>query len=723
MKALRASFTKLLRRPSVPSASESQRRIYPLAAAPDLPVESRELKVPLNPPILALIVCSFHHSKGPVIEFTQPRALEYLAASGGIHWSECSPTERTSTNDDRIALEQPKSFPLSDHAQIPFVIETRGDEATFSNFSISLYENRDVNDSGVPSYLPSNWDKFPKDAWPPLNLASRYADVLSIANILPFLALPDGSHKYQSDYVYFLIPSQSGRPLFCISCSRRIPVDRLNYVDDDVTRSHIQKAVCLVSQVPAFGYLRSRLAPATLSFFQQRDFRDTTVLENLFASLSGLRQLLGQPIQFPENPFSNVDDSCWQELCRLSNSTNSGLLKLKLMELTDNFSHIRCVINCLKAKHLFVLMKCILLEKRIIVFGDDAAKVSSFVLGLIGLLPGLQTLGVAMSIYTEPMLSRFNRYGFPLMTFYDSCPVLPNTSLQMLQPLNKCGGFLIGVTNSIYLTESVLSSDVVVTLTKKEQGTLEVRHKHLHQALHPSDYELRVIRRNLQPLMAAERKVEISDDEDDGLEDEETSEEAVGPCSRSEEEESEDSEPRDEPGWKSRSIRPAVMEPSKVLRLLLKTTGGSGTNSARSDRRPVDFIMSRMMKQTAQTQEARRDGRDRRRSINPILPKSLQGDRDVVNDQTSLDACWRQSGAVTTAIPAELVRVEFQKYLENLLRLSAKAAGPERSNGALRKAAESRSLGLSNFNTTFVRMWTETHNCTVWAQEHQLPVR
>jgi hypothetical protein len=47
---------------------------------------------------------------------------------------------------------------------------------------------------------------------------------------LPTLALPDGSHNYEDDTVYFHLPSltNSHETIFGVSCFRQIPVEVIN---------------------------------------------------------------------------------------------------------------------------------------------------------------------------------------------------------------------------------------------------------------------------------------------------------------------------------------------------------------------------------------------------------------------------------------------------------------------------------------------------------------
>eukprot|EP01053_Blabericola_migrator_P012225 Blabericola_migrator_1__12224@NODE_760_length_6627_cov_45_648933_g83_i2_p1_GENE_NODE_760_length_6627_cov_45_648933_g83_i2NODE_760_length_6627_cov_45_648933_g83_i2_p1_ORF_typecomplete_len847_score117_80MORN/PF02493_20/1_4e02MORN/PF02493_20/0_0084MORN/PF02493_20/0_00021MORN/PF02493_20/0_18MORN/PF02493_20/2_2MORN/PF02493_20/0_0025MORN/PF02493_20/0_00069MORN/PF02493_20/0_00098MORN/PF02493_20/0_17MORN/PF02493_20/0_094MORN/PF02493_20/5_6e03Avl9/PF09794_9/7_8e26DENN/PF02141_21/1_4e08SPA/PF08616_10/4_8e len=390
----------------------------------------------------------------------------------------------------------------------------------------------------------------------------------------------------------------------------------------------------------------------------------------------------------------------------MAHCTNDQLINLTPSELNENYSPLRCVLSLVKPKQLFTILKCVLLEKRIIIYGDDAARVSAFILGLTSLLPGLQTHGVILKNYSEDSLSRLHRFGFPLTTFYGSCPLLPITSLQMLNSLNKCKGFLAGATNGLWLTQSVLTSDLVVTLRVGHKTLLDIRNRSLQTALHLSDYEMKLVKRNLTPLIQTEVENSLGDeshfDLDELNKDDDGGDEA-GSSVPSESETDAVAEPS--PLLKSWQTSSAVSESdgSSMFRLLLR----SGGPSARGDKRAFDGIVSRITKATPLGTRTRR-----RSSVQPNLPRHLC----TVNDQDVTSILESNGGAM------DLLYLEVRKYFENLLRLCAKAAGPERSANALKRAAESRSLGLSNFNASFIKLWTETHNCVRWVAEHQLPM-
>lgn len=53
----------------------------------------------------------------------------------------------------------------------------------------------------------------------------------------------------------------------------------------DVTRSTVQKAVVVLAAKPVFGPIREKLRVVTTALFHQRDFSDSTILDDFYASL------------------------------------------------------------------------------------------------------------------------------------------------------------------------------------------------------------------------------------------------------------------------------------------------------------------------------------------------------------------------------------------------------------------------------------------------------
>lgn len=103
---------------------------------------------------------------------------------------------------------------------------------------------------------------------------------------LPTLAMPDGAHNFTTDTVYFHLPSlhRSGETVFGVACFQQIdaevtiniiyvfnmwscllphnyklPLQKIKNKGDEVTRSTIQKSICVLSKYPLYGHIQVRL--------------------------------------------------------------------------------------------------------------------------------------------------------------------------------------------------------------------------------------------------------------------------------------------------------------------------------------------------------------------------------------------------------------------------------------------------------------------------------
>uniref|UniRef100_A0A2K6KKH7 AVL9 cell migration associated n=1 Tax=Rhinopithecus bieti TaxID=61621 RepID=A0A2K6KKH7_RHIBE len=121
---------------------------------------------------------------------------------------------------------------------------------------------------------------------------------------LPFLALPDGAHNYQEDTVFFHLPPRNGNgaTVFGISCYRQIEAKALKVRQADITRETVQKSVCVLSKLPLYGLLQAKLQLITHAYFEEKDFSQISILKELYehmnsslggASLEGSQVYLG----------------------------------------------------------------------------------------------------------------------------------------------------------------------------------------------------------------------------------------------------------------------------------------------------------------------------------------------------------------------------------------------------------------------------------------------
>lgn len=166
---------------------------------------------------------------------------------------------------------------------------------------------------------------------------------------LPALALPDGSHNYLSDTIFFHLPglSEPAHTVYAISCFRQIPIEQVVQKTSDMTRSSVQKSVCVICRAPLFGRLAVKMELVVHAWFIQGDFSQTKLLEDAFKHLNSC------PIQIDQT-----------------------LEGLSVQRLLDTWRH--------KALLLF---KLLLLRRRVVVHGTPAGPLSATLLTLVSLLP------------------------------------------------------------------------------------------------------------------------------------------------------------------------------------------------------------------------------------------------------------------------------------------------------------------------------------------------
>ena len=86
--------------------------------------------------------------------------------------------------------------------------------------------------------------------------------------------MPDGAHILKNDSQFFLIQNLP-KLLYGISCYRQLQTTTAMKEDEqENTRDYIQKAMCIVSKVPLFGQMASKLSVTMLAYFNQESLKD-----------------------------------------------------------------------------------------------------------------------------------------------------------------------------------------------------------------------------------------------------------------------------------------------------------------------------------------------------------------------------------------------------------------------------------------------------------------
>lgn len=189
---------------------------------------------------------------------------------------------------------------------------------------------------------------------------------------LPLLCLPDGSHNYDSDTIYFTMPdrgdtnstqnteakssgmSEGIKTIFGTACYRQIQADKLLNRTDDMTRIAVQKSVCILSTKPLFGLIRSKLEMITHAYFEELDFSKVRILKLTYENL---------------NSLLSRDDSIKE---------NATYLGLSARELISQF-------GC----NVLVLFKAMLLEKKILFYKMPVRDLCSTIVSMCSLFTGL----------------------------------------------------------------------------------------------------------------------------------------------------------------------------------------------------------------------------------------------------------------------------------------------------------------------------------------------
>lgn len=105
------------------------------------------------------------------------------------------------------------------------------------------------------------------------------------------------------DIIYFVLPSltQQNSTIYGISCYRQIAADAaLRQLDANVTRSSVQKSVCVLSKVPLYGVLRGKLELITQAYFNEKNFSKVKIkfINNNEQKIKSFLNFFRQTFQF-----------------------------------------------------------------------------------------------------------------------------------------------------------------------------------------------------------------------------------------------------------------------------------------------------------------------------------------------------------------------------------------------------------------------------------------
>ena len=246
---------------------------------------------------------------------------------------------------------------------------------------------------------------------------------------LTYLCMPDGAHSLTSDSQFFLIQNFS-KILFGISCYRQLQVTQAMKEDEqENTRECVQKAMCIISTLPLFGQMASKLSITMLAYFNQDSLKNKQIIGDLY-----------------------------------SNYSSNYLSKIKVSEILESFS-LKRLISFTKDK-IFSLIKLIMLEKKILVYSHISNNICSFIFSFLSIFPGGAFFSLDNEGRAKAYFDCYSPYGLPLK-FLNKKSVL--YSILTLYDVDKIEekeivSYFVGTTNPLLMNYNKIVFDCIINL-------------------------------------------------------------------------------------------------------------------------------------------------------------------------------------------------------------------------------------------------------------------
>ena len=249
---------------------------------------------------------------------------------------------------------------------------------------------------------------------------------------LTYICLPDGIHCTKSDTQFFIIQDYN-YPLYGISCYEQIKSQRDDTIEN--TRHFIQKSLCILTILPLYSPLYAKLSVTLETFFNQSSLKDKNIINDLY-----------------QNFF-------------LDGETNFRLDEM-------NFVFATRKLLCFTKEKIFLIIKMILLEKKILIFSNISGNVCSFLYNILVLFPGQILFNLKNGNDIKNYLKAIKFYGLPLKIFHEKYKIYPLISLYEIDQIEqeKDVNYIMGTTNQLIWNESFENKkvDLMVNIDKME---------------------------------------------------------------------------------------------------------------------------------------------------------------------------------------------------------------------------------------------------------------
>ena len=285
------------------------------------------------------------------------------------------------------------------------------------------------NNNESKEYLESLCDKNNKD------LSTIEKVIENINYQLTYLCMPDGAHILKNDSQFFLIQNLP-KLLYGISCYRQLQITAAMKEDEqENTRDCVQKAMCIVSKVPLFGQMASKLSATMLAFFNQESLKDKQIIEDLY-----------------------------------SNYKISAKTTINVNEILASFSLKKLL--SLTHEKIFTLIKLIMLEKKILVYSHISNNVCSFIFSFLSLFPSNAFFNLDYNCGSNSKFYSqcYKPYGLPLKFLNSNSVLYSLMTLYDISYLEKenIKSYFIGTTNPIFMNYKKLEFDCIINIDENK---------------------------------------------------------------------------------------------------------------------------------------------------------------------------------------------------------------------------------------------------------------
>ncbi|KRX26708.1 Late secretory pathway protein AVL9 -like protein [Trichinella nelsoni] len=183
-----------------------------------------------------------------------------------------------------------------------------------------VYKLMKKDNANEPDEFVSTVDEWVKSlvehVYPAINGKTEIADddLPTLWKTLPSLALPDGAHNHDADFVYFHLPdlSNPNSTVYGVSYVRQIAAKDLREKSNDITRSTVQKSICAVSSSPLYGLLMPKLESISKVYFEQGDFKQTELLAEMYHNINATIDSTTLCGQQPNFAGGKIDAVLWE---------------------------------------------------------------------------------------------------------------------------------------------------------------------------------------------------------------------------------------------------------------------------------------------------------------------------------------------------------------------------------------------------------------------------